>query len=114
MKKINTTSLLLITCACLAGISKLHGMNNQELNNQLLHAAERGEDKRVQQLLTAGANVDTTGQLRRTPLHIAAQKGHVNIIRKLIDAGADIEAKSQLQSTPSHCTLCANTVRSSK
>ena len=46
----------------------------------------------VAALLSAGANIETRDNSKRTPLHYAAREGHVDVVAALLEAGADIEA----------------------
>ncbi|QFP75770.1 ankyrin repeat domain-containing protein [Deinococcus sp. AJ005] len=60
-----------------------------ELNAQLLNAAENGDLERVQALLKAGASADAKDGTGRTALTWAAKGDHVAVARALIAAGAD-------------------------
>jgi uncharacterized protein len=68
---------------------------------ELLEAAEQGDAKRVQELLSKGAD---TRQKRpadgRTPLMIAAVKGDVEVGSLLIRAGADVNVRDSEGWTP--------------
>ena len=68
-------------------------INAAELNKKLLDAARNGRTEIANALINAGANVNTQGESRRTPLHYAAIKGHTEIVKAIIAAGAKIEEK---------------------
>ncbi|KPQ37768.1 MAG: Ankyrin repeat [Phormidesmis priestleyi Ana] len=57
----------------------------------LVTAAAKGYAAIVQELIIAGANVNSGYD--RLPLHIAAENGHLEVVQRLIYSGADVHAK---------------------
>ena len=82
-----------------AACSDQPGVSGEELRaaafqgEELRAAAFQGEELQVQELLDAGADVNTTGSEGATALMGAALGGHGEIVRLLLDAGADVNAK---------------------
>ena len=65
----------------------------QTPEKRLIEAAKRGDDEEVSDLLTDGANVNTTTTLKKeTPLHKASQYGNVSSVLLLLANGADPRA----------------------
>ncbi|MGH9658838.1 MAG: ankyrin repeat domain-containing protein [Bryobacteraceae bacterium] len=61
----------------------------EDLNDQLLAAARRGDAEAVRSLLEKGANVNAPSAYSATPLNFAAANGHLAVVRLLLDKGAD-------------------------
>ena len=71
---------------------------NQYLPNgrtDLMMAAERGDSNEVNNLISAGADVNAEDDSRRTALMNAAEKGHANIVDILSDCGAELNRKDE-------------------
>ncbi len=68
----------------------------------LLMAAGTGDSSfdLVKFLIDRGANVNTTGRGRETPLHRATQLTAPRIMQLLIDHGANLDARNDMQQTP--------------
>lgn len=66
----------------------------------LVAAASSGHDKVAQELINAGAKVDSRTSLRTTALHHAARGGHLNVTELLLASDADPNAQDQLGKTP--------------
>jgi hypothetical protein len=80
-------------------------MNNKEkMGSTLCVAASEGENEKVEQLISDGADVNYQGGMKVTPLHVAAQGGYRQIIKVLIEAGANVDARTSEGATPLH--LC--------
>lgn len=65
----------------------------------LFVAAHRGHEKLVRSLIDAGADVNASTMLGRTPLHVAASQGHGHIVDLLLERGADIDAEDESNQT---------------
>jgi len=69
-------------------------MPQQDLNNDLLAAAETGDAATVRALLAKGADVNSKDSKGQTPLILAAASfGHADTVQALLSAGADINAQ---------------------
>lgn len=61
------------------------------LDEGLLEAAEKGQAKRVQRLLSQGADVNAKNKWNITPLMSASKNGYLGIVRELVTRKAVIE-----------------------
>ena len=61
-----------------------------EADALLISAAGAGEKRRVQLLLSAGADVNTSDQIGYTPVMRAAENGHLSVVKVLVAAGANV------------------------
>lgn len=68
----------------------------------LFDAANRGDAKVVERLLSEGADVDERGRNAETPLIAAALAGHAATAELLIAKGADVMARNKGGLTPLH------------
>ena len=84
MKYLTTLALLLIA-------KLLFSQENLSINEQLLIAADSGQFAKVEQLMKAGGDVNTSTEEGVTPLMYAALKGHSEIVRELLANGALLE-----------------------
>ena len=57
-------------------------------NMQLVNAAEKGNTSRVEKLLLAGADINTTNKSGFTPYMAASTNGHLETMQILENAGA--------------------------
>jgi ankyrin repeat protein len=71
---------------------KARRMNENEANAALLRAAGNGDADAVAVALREGADIETRGASRRTPLLLAATADHAAVARQLVDLGADPDA----------------------
>src|SRR5574341_340882 len=62
----------------------------QNVNDDLIAAAKRGDAAAVKSLLAKGADVNAKTRYSQTPLMFAAQQGHFEIVKTLLEAGADV------------------------
>lgn len=68
-------------------------MENQlELNEELLFAAGTGDNKTVEELLGAGADINFFDELSRSALHYAVEGAHRQLVHFLLTKGADVNA----------------------
>ena len=67
----------------------------QNVNDDLIAAAKRGDVAAVKSLIARGANVNTRTNYGATALHFAADRGHLEVIKVLVEAGADVNAKDE-------------------
>lgn len=76
-------------------------MNQKDENNNtyLHHASLNSHTSIVDALIKAGADINSVGKDRQTPLHLA---GNIDIANALILAGADINAVDRFHNTPLH------------
>ena len=68
--------------------------SKEELNAQLIEAAEAGNIKNVKKLLKQGAEVDARDNYGWTALMRAAMWGHLDVVKFLAELGADLSAKN--------------------
>ena len=81
--------LLLTTLAAVV----LVGCGNPEADRALIDATEAGDIESIKQHLAAGADVNATDEVGRTPLHYASANGHKEVAELLISKGVDLNAK---------------------
>jgi hypothetical protein len=70
---------------------------------QLLIAAQNGNDETVKALLAQGASVDTKDIVGSTPLILAAGNGHEDVCKLLLTHNAQVDAKNNYGFTPLMC-----------
>ncbi len=70
--------------------------SKEELNAQLIEAAEAGNIKNVKKLLKQGAEVDARDNYGWTALMRAAMWGHLDVVKFLAELGADVNARDKL------------------
>jgi ankyrin repeat protein len=58
--------------------------------------------KKVEKLISDGADLNAQGEHCQTPLHLAAKKGWQDVVRFLVKEGADVNPKDQDGWTPLH------------
>jgi ankyrin repeat protein len=83
-----------------AGANILWKRDDSNRDSQLLNAAFQGNDSKVAELISEGANVNYTGLHRETALMIAALANRIAIVQQLIKAKADVNAVDELGITP--------------
>jgi uncharacterized protein len=76
------------------------GNMTEELNEQLLKAAERGEDDTISKLIKKGANINAQDSKGRTATMIATYNQDENIAKILIEAGADVNIQDDMKNSP--------------
>ena len=67
---------------------------NSTLWTPLDCAASKGQERVVEVLIRAGADVNPTDKQQTTPLHLAAQEGHLNVVKTLLENNADAGKRS--------------------
>jgi hypothetical protein len=80
------TLLRVLTLAACAFL--LHA---DELTDNLLDAARKGDLATVKALLDRGADVNAKSPYGQTPLFFACDRGYVEIVKLLLDRGADVD-----------------------
>jgi hypothetical protein len=66
---------------------------SDDLNEDLLAAARKGDAAVVKSLLDKGADVNAKSPYGSTPLFFACDRGHVEVAKLLIERGADVNVK---------------------
>lgn len=83
----------------------------QKLNQQLYRAVREGNIQKVKDMITYGADVNTTDDpFRWTPLHLAAYCNKVQMVCLLIHANADLDIPDSDGDTPLHRAVIAKNV----
>lgn len=72
----------------------------KHMNKKLLRAAQAGDIDRIQQLLAAGADIETKNKEGETALFIASREDRPVVVQTLINAGANVHALTKSKSTP--------------
>jgi ankyrin repeat protein len=72
----------------------------QNLNDDLIAAAKKGDVEAVKSLIAKGADVNARTNYGATALHFAADRGHLEVIKALVEAGADVNAKDNFYKMP--------------
>ncbi|MBC7182118.1 MAG: ankyrin repeat domain-containing protein [Marinobacter sp.] len=81
---------VLSACASQSQPVKLSPEALAEADALLVSAAGNGEKRRVQLLLSAGADVNTSDRAGYTPVMRAAENGHLSVVKVLLAAGANV------------------------
>ena len=71
----------------------LSAASAQDLNEQLLAAARKGDPAQARTLLDKGADVNAKTRYGATPLSYACDRGNVELVKLLIEKGANLDAK---------------------
>lgn len=80
----------------------------QDMDFELIVAAEKGDEKKVFELLRLGADVDATIYEGITPLILAAENGHRGVVKALLRYGADVNHQTNDTTTALHAAVWAN------
>ncbi len=72
----------------------------QNLNAQLLIAAQNGNIKEVRSLISQATDVNVRDQYGWTPLLWAAMNGHTDVVRVLLVSGANPNTRNKYEWTP--------------
>ena len=70
------------------------------MDMQLHKAAEKGNLKKVKELLNQGANIHARTKNGFRPIHWAAAHGHLNIVKELLNRGAKINSRTNTGRQP--------------
>ncbi|MGM7723207.1 ankyrin repeat domain-containing protein [Metabacillus sp. Hm71] len=73
---------------------------SEELNKQLLQAAEHGEADIIGKLVKKGANINAQDSKGRTAAMIATYNKDVKTAKVLIEAGADVNIQDDMKNNP--------------
>lgn len=73
---------------------------NEEVNEQLLQAAEDGKTDTIKNLINNGANINVQDSDGRTPIMIATYNNDVETAKILIEAGADVNIQDNMKNSP--------------
>jgi ankyrin repeat protein len=78
------------------------GFQDQDARELLHFAAQSGDLKEVNALLTKGYDPNAFDDIGHTPLHYAAKAGHAAVVERLVSAGANVNShdESQIGDTP--------------
>jgi uncharacterized protein len=81
-------------------------LNNINFRNDcgdsLLHVAARfyHDPKIVEELIGLGLDVDTLGDMKETPLHVACACDNFEVVKVLLQYGAKLDPASEFNRTP--------------
>ena len=85
LRRLAAVLVVLVLSAC--------GSNRDELDQQFVDAAKRGDLSEAKRLLEAGARIDARDAKRDSPAVLwAAHEGHTELLIMLLDAGGSVEA----------------------
>ena len=93
------TADMIRSAARLQGLDAMRAEGRKGGLTQLMRAAEDGDEKRVRELVAAGAPLDLVGSAGWSALHYASYSGHAHIAKLLLDGkyegeGADINLQN--------------------
>ena len=79
----------------LANVQRVNyqGKSQEELNSELLKAAQNGETQSVNSLIEAGAHVATKNASGDSALHLGAVKGHDDVVEVILNQGLDVDTR---------------------
>jgi len=80
----------------------LEGKEKQQQTFRLLLACSKGDITEVENLLAAGAAINSYDYDKRTPLHLACSEGHSQVIEYLLEKGASLDNRDRYENTPIH------------
>ncbi|MBI4472363.1 MAG: ankyrin repeat domain-containing protein, partial [Acidobacteria bacterium] len=80
--------------------AELQAASGDERETKLLTAAADGRSHDIEQLLSAGANINTVDRRGWTPLHYAIEQKHTETALLLIRKGADIRKLTESECSP--------------
>ena len=69
---------------------------------ELHNAAEKGNLRKVKELLNRGAKINAKDFYGTQPIHLAAIRGHSNVVKELLNRGAKVNAQDTYYRQPIH------------
>ena len=100
MNPIAKTVSALLLCSTFSFAHAQQGIDQININGQLVMAARAGVVPRVGALLAQGAKVDSRDRNGDSPLNMASAKGRVELVDVLLKAGADVNLPNIAGVTP--------------
>ncbi|XP_046984093.1 serine/threonine-protein phosphatase 6 regulatory ankyrin repeat subunit B-like [Schistocerca americana] len=88
-----------------AASSKLRSASKDDdemLAEELIEAAEDGDEQEVRKLIAAGAPLNAKDDSGDSALHCAVLEGHVEVVRCLVYEGANVNIRNSIRQTPLH------------
>lgn len=95
--RVKTLCLILCSGMCLFSGCKRTQNISKSPDQELLHAAENGDKKSMQEALKHGANIEAKDDKGQTALELAAYSGHTALVALLLDMGAREKNRALLQ-----------------
>jgi ankyrin repeat protein len=89
---IGNNNMVVLKLLLNAGIKPHYTIHNKTVY-LLAHAVNHGNLEIIKMLLENGSDINTTGELGESMLHIAARAGHVSVINFFLEKGLDIHSK---------------------
>jgi ankyrin repeat protein len=76
-----------------------HEVRDRQGRTRLHFAALSGDSAAVEELVAAGADLDSADSNGFTPLHLAAQEWNFHVAQMLLEAGAEVDRKNRYGNT---------------
>ena len=77
----------------------------QEINENLRVAAQKGAFDKVMELLDQGGDINAFDETGRTTLHYAVESNESRLVHTLIEKGAEVNAQDEETVSYTHLTL---------
>jgi len=105
--RIKSIYCLAVSFSCCLGCS-----NGSEESEAVLQAAEKGDSKRLAELLSVNAKaINASDSDGRTPLMLASREQHLEVVKLLLEKGAKINQQDDVKATALTFACCGDNPR---